>query len=100
MNRKYLNIIGKTLYPGNNNHGMVAWKIDLKTPEYPKGREIVVIANDEAKMSPIKNSLPFCHPPTVKGPAYPALLLFGFFDIFWLLPTFFAGDKTSVLGHI
>ena len=25
---------------------MVAWKIDLKTPEYPKGREIVVIAND------------------------------------------------------
>ena len=36
----------RTCYPGNNNHGMVAWKIDLKTPEYPKGREIVVIAND------------------------------------------------------
>lgn len=25
---------------------MVAWKISLKTPEYPNGREIVVIAND------------------------------------------------------
>ena len=25
---------------------MVAWKIELKTPEYPKGREIIVIAND------------------------------------------------------
>ena len=36
----------RTCYPGNNSHGMVAWKIDLKTPEYPKGREIVVIAND------------------------------------------------------
>ena len=24
----------------------MAWKLDLKTPEYPKGREIVVIAND------------------------------------------------------
>ena len=25
---------------------IVAWKLDLKTPEFPKGREIVVIAND------------------------------------------------------
>lgn len=33
-------------YPGHNTIGIVAWKIDLKTPEYPKGREIVVIAND------------------------------------------------------
>ena len=28
----------------------VAWKLDLKTPEYPKGREIVVIANDISHM--------------------------------------------------
>lgn len=25
---------------------MVAWKLCLKTPEYPEGRDIVVIAND------------------------------------------------------
>ena len=33
-------------YPGHNTIGIVAWKLDLKTPEYPKGREIVLIAND------------------------------------------------------
>jgi acetyl-CoA carboxylase/biotin carboxylase 1 len=32
--------------PGANNIGMVAWRFDLKTPEYPEGRSIVVIAND------------------------------------------------------
>ncbi|KAA8490458.1 Acetyl-CoA carboxylase 2 [Porphyridium purpureum] len=32
--------------PGQNEIGMVAWLITLKTPEYPSGREIVVIAND------------------------------------------------------
>jgi acetyl-CoA carboxylase/biotin carboxylase 1 len=26
--------------------GMVAWKMTLKTPEYPEGRSVVVIAND------------------------------------------------------
>ena len=43
---------------------MVAWKIDLKTPEYPKGREIVVIANDishQIGMSQIKNPLNATH---------------------------------------
>ena len=35
-------------YPGHNTIGIVAWKIELKTPEYPQGREIVVIANDIA----------------------------------------------------
>ena len=35
-------------YPGHNTIGIVAWKIELKTPEYPEGREIVVIANDIA----------------------------------------------------
>jgi acetyl-CoA carboxylase/biotin carboxylase 1 len=32
--------------PGNNSFGMVAWVFTLNTPEYPKGRRVVVIAND------------------------------------------------------
>uniref|UniRef100_W4VRL7 Putative acetyl-coa carboxylase n=1 Tax=Corethrella appendiculata TaxID=1370023 RepID=W4VRL7_9DIPT len=32
--------------PGENVCGMVAWRIVLATPEFPNGREIVVIAND------------------------------------------------------
>ncbi|XP_066991423.2 acetyl-CoA carboxylase isoform X2 [Anabrus simplex] len=32
--------------PGENNVGMVAWRLTMYTPEYPDGREIIVIAND------------------------------------------------------
>ncbi|XP_070619443.1 LOW QUALITY PROTEIN: acetyl-CoA carboxylase 2 [Erythrolamprus reginae] len=32
--------------PGGNEIGMVAFKMKLKTPEYPKGRDIVLILND------------------------------------------------------
>ncbi|XP_066465318.1 acetyl-CoA carboxylase 1 [Eleutherodactylus coqui] len=32
--------------PGGNEIGMVAWKMTLKTPEYPDGRDIIVIGND------------------------------------------------------
>lgn len=32
--------------PGTNNIGMVAWKVTAKTPEYPRGRKFVIIAND------------------------------------------------------
>ena len=32
--------------PGNNSFGMVAWTYTLKTPEFPQGRQIIVIAND------------------------------------------------------
>ena len=32
--------------PGTNTCGMVAWKLSVKTPEYPRGRQLVVIAND------------------------------------------------------
>ncbi|KAI9734288.1 MAG: acetyl-coenzyme-A carboxylase [Cirrosporium novae-zelandiae] len=32
--------------PGTNNHGMVAWLITAKTPEYPRGRRFIIIAND------------------------------------------------------
>jgi len=33
-------------FPGENTIGMVAWKMTLKTLEYPKGRDLIVIAND------------------------------------------------------
>ncbi|KAI3706157.1 hypothetical protein L1987_76415 [Smallanthus sonchifolius] len=32
--------------PGQNNVGMVAWTMDLCTPEFPNGRTILVVAND------------------------------------------------------
>lgn len=32
--------------PGTNTHGMVGWLITAKTPEYPRGRKFVVVAND------------------------------------------------------
>ncbi|KAJ6581428.1 acetyl-CoA carboxylase [Mycena capillaripes] len=32
--------------PGNNAFGMVAWVFTLRTPEYPLGRKVVVVAND------------------------------------------------------
>lgn len=32
--------------PGTNNIGMIAWKVIAKTPEYPRGRKFVIIAND------------------------------------------------------
>jgi len=31
---------------GTNTVGMVAWLVDMKTPEYPAGRKVVFIAND------------------------------------------------------
>jgi hypothetical protein len=31
---------------GTNKIGMLAWHMTMKTPEYPDGREIVLIAND------------------------------------------------------
>ena len=32
--------------PGKNDVGMVAWLVTLRTPEYPEGRQLVLIAND------------------------------------------------------
>uniref|UniRef100_A0A8C2VCF5 acetyl-CoA carboxylase n=1 Tax=Chinchilla lanigera TaxID=34839 RepID=A0A8C2VCF5_CHILA len=32
--------------PGSNEVGMVAFKMMFKTPEYPEGREVIVISND------------------------------------------------------
>ena len=32
--------------PGNNTCGMVGWVATMRTPEYPQGRSVVMIAND------------------------------------------------------
>ncbi|WAR06945.1 ACAC-like protein [Mya arenaria] len=32
--------------PGENEIGMVAWNMKLRTPEFPEGRDMIVIAND------------------------------------------------------
>ncbi len=32
--------------PGTNAHGMVGWILTAKTPEYPKGRKFIIVAND------------------------------------------------------
>ncbi|KAK3322810.1 acetyl-CoA carboxylase [Apodospora peruviana] len=32
--------------PGTNTCGMVGWLIQARTPEYPKGRKFIVVAND------------------------------------------------------
>ncbi|KAI4160750.1 MAG: hypothetical protein LQ342_005463 [Letrouitia transgressa] len=32
--------------PGTNSHGMVGWILTAKTPEYPKGRRFIIVAND------------------------------------------------------
>lgn len=39
-------LIEQKRVPGENNVGMVAWRLTLHTPEYPAGRDIIVIAND------------------------------------------------------
>ncbi|XP_010875045.2 acetyl-CoA carboxylase isoform X2 [Esox lucius] len=36
--------------PGDNDVGMVAFRMRMKTPEYPTGREIIVICNDITHM--------------------------------------------------
>ncbi|KAM3067087.1 acetyl-coenzyme-A carboxylase, variant 2 [Clarireedia jacksonii] len=32
--------------PGTNTHGMVGWIVTARTPEYPRGRKFVIVAND------------------------------------------------------
>lgn len=39
-------IIEQKRVPGENNVGMVAWRLTLYTPEYPDGRDVIVISND------------------------------------------------------
>ncbi|KAF2004050.1 acetyl-CoA carboxylase-like protein [Amniculicola lignicola CBS 123094] len=40
------NLVEVSRDPGHNTIGMVGWVITAKTPEYPKGRRFVIIAND------------------------------------------------------
>ncbi|CAG0886140.1 unnamed protein product [Darwinula stevensoni] len=46
MDKSMGNVIEQKRLPGENQVGMVAWKMRLHTPEYPEGRDLVVIAND------------------------------------------------------
>ncbi|EAU29893.1 acetyl-CoA carboxylase [Aspergillus terreus NIH2624] len=32
--------------PGTNTHGMVGWLVTARTPEYPRGRRFIIVAND------------------------------------------------------
>lgn len=41
-----LELVEVTRAPGLNDVGMVAWKTTVFTPEYPEGRQLVLIAND------------------------------------------------------
>ncbi|GLG99488.1 Acetyl-CoA carboxylase, partial [Gryllus bimaculatus] len=58
---KEINIMKRP--PGTNDVGMVAWLFTLFTPEYPEGRDIVVIANDithvSGSFSPLEDFLFF-----------------------------------------
>ncbi|XP_015588836.1 acetyl-CoA carboxylase isoform X3 [Cephus cinctus] len=40
------NLVEQKRLPGENDVGMVAWKFSIYTPEYPTGRDIILIAND------------------------------------------------------
>ncbi|CAF0807590.1 unnamed protein product [Adineta steineri] len=43
---KQCGLITRTRSPAENDCGIIAWRIRLKTPECPEGRTIIVIAND------------------------------------------------------
>lgn len=40
------NLVERKRLPGENDIGMVAWKMTFITPEYPQGRDAIVICND------------------------------------------------------
>lgn len=40
------NLVEQKRLPGENDVGMVAWRLSLFTPEYPSGRDVILIAND------------------------------------------------------
>uniref|UniRef100_A0A803M2A6 Acetyl-CoA carboxylase n=1 Tax=Chenopodium quinoa TaxID=63459 RepID=A0A803M2A6_CHEQI len=39
-------VVPKDRNPGLNDVGMVAWSLEMSTPEFPNGRTILVVAND------------------------------------------------------
>lgn len=40
------NLVEKNRLPGENDIGMIAWKLSFMTPEFPSGRDLILIAND------------------------------------------------------
>jgi acetyl-CoA carboxylase/biotin carboxylase 1 len=40
------NLVEVSREPGTNSHGMVGWLVTARTPEYPRGRRFIIIAND------------------------------------------------------
>ncbi|KAJ5964806.1 Acetyl-coenzyme A carboxyltransferase N-terminal [Penicillium vulpinum] len=40
------NLVEVSREPGTNTHGMVGWIITARTPEYPRGRRFIIVAND------------------------------------------------------
>jgi hypothetical protein len=46
MKLKQCGLVTRTRSPAENDCGIVAWRIHMKTPECPHGRTIIVIAND------------------------------------------------------
>lgn len=40
------NLVEVSREPGTNSHGMVGWVVTARTPEYPRGRRFIIVAND------------------------------------------------------
>ncbi|KAJ5171858.1 Acetyl-CoA carboxylase [Penicillium capsulatum] len=40
------NLVEVSREPGTNSHGMVGWLVTARTPEYPRGRRFIIVAND------------------------------------------------------
>lgn len=40
------NLVEQKRLPGENDVGMIAWRLTLYTPEFPLGRDVILIAND------------------------------------------------------
>ena len=40
------NLVEVSREPGTNTHGMVGWIVTARTPEYPRGRRFIIVAND------------------------------------------------------
>eukprot|EP00043_Microstomoeca_roanoka_P013840 m.136036 g.136036 ORF g.136036 m.136036 type:complete len:2298 (+) comp15862_c0_seq1:167-7060(+) len=44
-------LVEESRAPGLNTVGMVAWRVEMKTPENPSGRQMILIANDITHVS-------------------------------------------------
>jgi acetyl-CoA carboxylase/biotin carboxylase 1 len=46
LDEKSHEVVKTKRFPGANHIGMLAWQTILKTPQYPEGREVILVAND------------------------------------------------------